>query len=464
MNKTELWQIVLAELQLNLSKPNFSSWFSKTKILTVKKIDNKHQIVEVGVSNPFAKNTIEERYFGQVKEILDKNTKLKNELKFTVLHEDFDQKHKPLDKKTTPLLNLDFRQEKIKEVEKAVNKAGLRPDFTFANFAVSGTNEVAYAAAKAVAKNPGKVYQLLFLYGGVGVGKTHLMQAIAHEVLEANPQTQVVYASAEQFTNEIINAIRNKTTNLFRNKYRPAKMLLIDDVQFIGGKDTVQEEFFHTFNTLNQAGGQIILTSDKLPDQIEGLEDRLKSRFEGGLTIDIQSPNFELRTAILLIKARQWKRALPMDVAQLIASNIDSTRKMEGFLIRLFTESETKKQPITPEITQKLLSLTIEKKPELKRFVKPNEVIEAVCSYFNLNQHQLKGPKRAKEIVLPRQIAMFILRTEMKISLMRLGNIFGGRDHTTVMHSVEKIEKEVIISEDIRLDIEAVKKRIYGFS
>ncbi len=461
MNNKDLWQSTLTELQLNLSKPIFSSWFANTKILTTKKVSEKRQIIEVAVANPFAKNTIEERYLGQVKEILDNLTKLKNELKFTV-KPDFLNGKGSTKKSETPLLSLNYEKENKRSIKKAIRFTGLRPDFTFENFAVSSSNEVAYAAARSVIKNSGKSYHLLFLYGGVGVGKTHLMQAIGHQLINQNPRALIVYSSAEEFTNEIINAIRTKSTSSFREKYRSAKLLLIDDVQFIGGKNTVQEEFFHTFNTIHRAGGHIVLTSDKLPDQIVGLEDRLRSRFEGGLTIDIQQPNFELRTAILLIKSRQWGRPLPMDVAQLIASNIESTRKLEGFLIRIITEGDATNQPITPEMAQKLLGKVSDKKPKTKKNVKSKEVLEAVCSYFNIKLNQIKGPKRNKEIVFPRQVAMYLLKTELDFPLMRVGEIFGGRDHTTVMHSIEKISKNSITSESLRFDIEALKKRIYG--
>jgi len=459
MDKKDLWDTVLAELQLNLSKAIFSAWFSKTKILKIKKAGKKRQIIKIAVASPFAKTTIEERYLGQIKEVLDKTTKLKNELTFTVQSALFENKHSNIPQ--GPLLSIDYKKEKNKKIKKAIRRIGLRPDFTFKTFAVSSTNEVAYAAAQAVAKQPGKAYQLLFLYGGVGVGKTHLMQAIGHQILKDKPNTSLVYSTAEEFTNEIINAIRTKSTAIFRKKYRAAKLLLIDDVQFIGGKDTVQEEFFHTFNTIHRAGGQTILTSDKLPDQIKGLENRLRSRFEGGLTIDIQQPNFELRTAILLIKAKQWGKTLPMDVAQIIANNIKSTRQLEGFLIRIMTESKTKKEPITPEMAQKLLGKVSSKKEKTNKIIQPKEIIRAVASYFNLKTSQLKGPRRLKSIVLPRQISMYLIRKELNLSLVKIGEIFGNRDHTTVMHSVEKIDKKINISEKLRLDINSLKKNLH---
>jgi len=236
---------------------------------------------------------------------------------------------------------------------------------------------------------------------------------------------------------------------------------LVDDIQFIAGKTAVQEEFFHTFNAIWRVGGQIVLTSDQRPDEISKLEDRLKSRFEGGLTIDIQPPDFELRTAILLIKAQQRGIKLPMDVAQLVAGNITSTRRLEGFLTRLMTEAQTKNIPITPELASALLG-HINDIGVPQKLIKPKEVISAVASYFNLKLFELVGPKRLKPIVVPRQISMYLLRTELKVPLMEIGRLLGGRDHTTIMHGVEKVTKLLPESEDLRVDIMGIKKKLYG--
>jgi len=459
MNKKNIWQTVLAELQLSLSKANFSAWFKNTRIIKIKKISKSRQLIEVAVTNPYVKNTIEARYQGQIKEILDRVTKTNNEIKIIVKQE----KLKTDPEKTGPLFKVDFEKEKKSAFKKALNASRLRPDFTFENFAVSSTNEMAHAAASAVAKNPGKTYNLLFLYGGVGVGKTHLTQSIGHKILEDNPEAKIIYCTSEEFTNEIVEAIKAKSTQNFRQKYRSAKALLIDDIQFIAGKETIQEEFFHTFNAIHTEGGQIVLTSDQLPHEIKGLESRLRSRFEGGLTIDVQEPNFELRTAILLIKASQNKKALPMDVAQLIANNIKSTRRLEGFLVRLFTESETKNKPITPELCQPLLQGAVSQPALTRKLIKPGEVLNTVAQYFNLKTGQLKGPKRAKPIVVPRQIAMYLIRTELEdVSLIEVGRLFGGRDHTTVMHSVKKITKMLSTSEDLRLKVATIKNKLYG--
>lgn len=458
MEKKDLWQAVLAELQLSVSQANFSAWLAQTKIIKIKKIAKERQLAEVAVNNPYIKDTIEARYQGQIKEILDRITRLKNEVKLIVRAD----QNKVQTKEAGPLFKIDFQKEKQKAYQRAVQARRLRPDFTFETFAVSSSNEMAHAAACSVAKSPGKTYNLLYLYGGVGVGKTHLTQAIGNKILENNPDAKVVYCTSEEFTNEIVQAIRTKTTHKFRQKYRSAKALLIDDIQFIAGKETVQEEFFHTFNALHVEGGQIVLTSDQMPHEIEGLEDRLRSRFEGGLTIDVQEPNFELRTAILLIKAKQRGKTLPMDAAQIIASNITSTRRLEGFLTRLISESEAKKEIITPEFCQSLLKGVSKKPLKTKPHIKPREILEVVAVHFNLKTAQLKSPSRSKPIVVPRQIAMYLIRKELKFPLMEIGRLFGGRDHTTVMHAVNKIAGLLGISETVRLDVTALKKKLFN--
>ena len=347
------------------------------------------------------------------------------------------------------------------EVSRAVEQAGLRPDFNFETFAVSSTNQMAHAAAQAVAKTPGKAYNPLFLYGGVGVGKTHLMQAIGNTLLARSPRAKVVYCTGEEFTNEIVNAIRKKTTDEFKKKFRTIRLLLVDDIQFIAGKEKAQEEFFHTFNAIWRVGGQIVLTSDRPPEEINKLEARLRSRFEGGLTIDIQPPDFELRTAILLIKAQQQGIKLPMDVAQLIAGNITSTRKLEGTLTRVISESKTRKTPLTPELATAILGKT-NGNTTLQKVVKPKEILSAVASHFNLKIADLTGITRPKQIAEARQIVMYLLRTELKTSLVEIGNLLGGRDHTTVMHGVNKITKVLPESEDLRVDIMGIKTKLYG--
>lgn len=457
MDKEKIWFTVLENLKLTLSSANFSTWFSRTFITNIKDIDEKRQIIEIGCPSAFISNTIENRYYALIKEALDKNTQKKNDLVFVVKQ---GKNLSTKNKLTNEPLFKEIKEEKT-EMETALKKIGLRPDFIFDNFAVSSSNQMAHAAAMAVAQSPAKAYNPLFLYGGVGVGKTHLMQAIAHEVLKKNSRAKIIYCMGEEFTNEIVNAIREKTTKEFKEKYRSTHLLMVDDIQFIAGKTTVQEEFFHTFNAIWRAGGQIVLTSDRRPEEISKLEDRLRSRFEGGLIIDIEPPDFELRTAILLIKAQQKNIQLPMDVAQLIASNITSIRKMEGFLIRLISEIETKKSTITPDLVTALLGQS-NGLINPQKLVKPKEVLSSVVNFYNLRLADITGQKRNKKIAVPRQIAMYLLRNDLKIALMDIGRYLGDRDHTTIMHGVEKITKLLPEDEDLRVDIMGIRKKLYG--
>ncbi len=458
MDKIKLWQAVLGNLKITLSSANFATWFPQTFINKIKEVDKNHQIVEIASSSPFIKDTIENRYYGLIKDILDKTTKKKNDLTFVVKQQEKNQQLKEKDKKET----LFAKPKPEKSVfQEAIVRTGLRSDFNFETFAVNSTNQMAHAAAVAVSESPGKAYNPLFLYGGVGVGKTHLMQAIGAVILSRRPRTNIIYCMGEEFTTEIVEAIRRKTTKQFKDKYRSTRLLLIDDIQFIAGKRAVQEEFFHTFNAIWRVGGQIVMISDRRPDEINNLEDRLRSRFEGGLTIDIQDPDFELRTAILLIKAQQRKTKLPMDVAQLIASNITSTRRLEGFLIRLITEAKTKNNPLTPELASALIGTTnTETMP--KRLVKPKEILSTVALFYQFKNNDLLSPRRPKKLAFARQILMYLLRTELKMSLVNIGQFLSNRDHTTVMYGVNKITKLLPGSEDLRVDIAGIKRKLYG--
>lgn len=461
MDKDKIWQTVLDNLKINISAANFATWFPQTFIINCRKISEDRQIVEIGCTNPFAKDTIENRYYGLIKEALDQTTGLKNELIFLVKQVEKTTKTKKTEEQEAPLFEKMQETQEDNEAQKAIERAGLRPDFNFETFAVSSTNQMAHAAAQAIAQAPGRAYNPFFLYGGVGVGKTHLMQAIANSVLLKNPATKCVYCTSEEFTNEIVDAIRRKTTDEFKKKYRQVKILLVDDIQFIAGKEKAQEEFFHTFNAIWRVGGQIVMTSDQKPDEIQMLEDRLRSRFEGGLIIDIQPPDFELRTAILLIKAQQKGIKLPMDVAQLIAGNITSTRRLEGFLVRLFSEAQTKNLPFTPELASALLG-TNNEASQPQKIVKPKEVVNAVASHFEIKLSELTGPRRVKQLVVPRQILMYLLRNELKLPLMEIGRLLGGRDHTTIIYGVEKVTHLLPESEDMRVDIAGIRKSLYG--
>jgi chromosomal replication initiator protein len=322
---------------------------------------------------------------------------------------------------------------------------------------------MAYAAAQAVSRNPGQAYHLLYLFGGVGVGKTHLMHAIGHRILEKNPDTKMLCKTGEEFTNEIVEAIRDKSTTEFHKRYRAVTVLLIDDIQFIGGKDKVQEEFFHTFNAIHQEGGQIVLTSDQMPSDIAGLEARLRSRFEGGLTIDIQQPSFELRAAILLIKAKAWHIDVPMDVAQLVAANIESTRQLEGFLKRLVAETTFKHEPIAAETAERILGSMKHHDSGngvVKKTLEPTTILKTVAEVFTVKLSALKGERRKREIVTPRHLAMYLMRTDAGLPFDQVGAFFGGRDHTTIMHAVEKMTAALPNDARLRGSLAEVRKRI----
>jgi len=460
MNQEKIWKLTLDNLKLSLSTANFSTWFSQTFITQIKPIDENRQICEIGCSSSFIANTIENRYYALIKDSLDSLTGKKNDLVFII--KQFPKKTKS-PQPDSPLFDQP-KQEKNnqeKEIQSAITKARLRPNLTFDNFAVSSTNQMAHAAAQAVADSIGKAYNPLFLYGGVGVGKTHLMQAIAHQVLKKRPKTKIIYCTSEEFTNDIINAIRRKNTEDFKKQYRSVKLLMVDDIQFIAGKETAQEEFFHTFNALWSLGGQIVLTSDRSPEEIKKLEDRLRSRFEGGLIIDIQNPNFELRTAILQIKAQQAGIDLPMDVAQIIASNVTSTRKLEGFLIRLISEAKTRQVPINPELAQNLIGTDLELDPK-KKNIQPKIIKKAILNHYSVKATDLDSGKRNRTIVVPRQVLMYLLRNDLKLPYVNIGQFLGGRDHTTIMHGVEKITRLLPENEDIRVDIDRIRKEAYG--
>jgi len=455
MDKSFLWTAILSEMELNLSPGNFATWIRPLRCLSLKRAGSG-QCLTLGCPSVFHKNQVGERYLGQVQALAEKILKEKCEICLEIEQKEPKEKRSGQD-----LFSVDSSKLAEETYRRAAARAGLSSGFTFANFAVSSSNEVAHAAAKTAARKPGEVYHLIFIYGGVGVGKTHLMQAVGHAILQKNPDTALVYCTGEEFTNGIIEAIKNKTTALFRQKYRRARALLLDDVQFIGGKEKVQEEFFHTFNAVQKEGGQIILTSDRVPAEIKGLEDRLRSRFEGGLTVDIQQPEFELRTAILLIKAQQKKIDLPMRVAQVVAANVESVRKLEGVLMRLYSEQQTRKEPLTEELAMAVLGkINGEAKP-LKERVGPRQIIAAAAEYYQLKPADLRGQRRLKALVLARQVVMYLLRKELQLPLAQAGEWLGGRDHTTIIHGENKISRELAVSDQLRLDVASIRKTIY---
>ena len=445
------WKDILESIKVSVSPAIFSTWFSQTHIVEMNETDEKSTLV-IGCNSSFVKGTLEDRYFGLIQDTIIATIGKPCELSFTVK-----QKETGQEDISAPLFNRDSENENI--FTDKLRSSKLRPNYNFDNFAVSTTNQMAWAAAEAVSKNPGYAYNPLFIWGGVGVGKTHLMSAIGFSILKSNPSAKVLLFTGEEFTNDIVEGIRNKSTKHVREKYRKLDGLLVDDIQFIAGKDAVQEEFFHTFNAVTSAGGQVILTSDRPPSEISKLEERLRSRFEAGLIVDIGNPDFELRCAILQIKANEKGMNIPMDLIQLIAANIDSARKLEGFLIRLGSEARLRNVDITEELISSLLSKggPSDIKPTK---ASPAEVINGVSKYYSIGKRALIGESRARPVARPRQILMYILRTQLGLPLEEIGRLIGGRDHTTVMHAVEKIQQLATTDVQIREDLMGIKNTL----
>ena len=366
----------------------------------------------------------------ELEEIIKKTTGQSLKIKFIL-------QDSPKKKVSSPLLEFSESEEAL------LLKANLNPSFSFDNFAVASSNQVAYAACQSIAENPGKVYNPLFIYGGVGVGKTHLAQATARKILESFPEKKVYFSPGDNFTNELIMAIRNKSTDAFRRKYRKLDVLIVDDVQFIAGKEAVQEEFFHTFNSIVSSGGQIILISDKPPNEIKKLEKRLKSRFMGGLIIDIQPPDFELRTAILLIKAREKNIPIDLEAAKLLAQTIKDTRGLEGALLTLYAKVLNSNLE-TARITYDIAYSFINKNSLANKRLTIADVIKTVSSYYNIPVSRIRGHSRVSSLALARQIIMYIAREKLNLKLEEIAFALKRKDHTTVIHGVEKIKRLLI--------------------
>jgi chromosomal replication initiator protein len=453
---TEIWNDCLESLKVSVSAASFSAWFARTRLTLLEKKDDRF-LVEIGCPTFYIKNYLENRYFGLIQDSLNKALNGPCTLSFIV--KDIPTKEKE-DLGYSPLFQKNPEEDHT--YKNAINASRLRSNFVFSNFAVSPSNQMAYAAAEAVAKSPGDAYNPLFIWGGVGVGKTHLMCSVGHEVLRNDADKKVYFCTGEEFTNDIVEGIRNRTTQSFRNKYRRLDLLMIDDIQFIAGKESVQEEFFHTFNAIVASGGQVLLTSDRPPQEISKLEERLRSRFEAGLIVDIAPPDFELRCAIVLIKAKEKNVDIPMNIVQLIAANVDSARKIQGFLVKLTSEMLMKKGAmINEELIQSLLGKKLEDENQVRK-VAPDRIIESICKYFDIGKRSILSDSRLKKFAFPRQILMYLLRVEMKLQLAEVGRIVSGRDHTTVLHAVDKVSHLASSDVNVRGDIDNIKKLIWG--
>jgi len=456
MEPNTIWKTVLSELEISVSKAIYQTQFAHSELLSL-----KDGVATVGLNNPLVRTMVETRYYSLVKSVLDHHTNSNISIVFVVI-----QKKRVLsDKEAGPLFSQSTVESPRADAASAAKRMHIRPEFTFETFAVSTTNQIAYAAASAVAKSPGTAYNPLFFYGGVGVGKTHLMHAVANMLLSKKPSSKIVYCAGEEFLNDIIEAIQTKSVRLFKQRYRSAELLLVDDVQFIAGKQTAQEEFFHTFNAVLREGGQVILTSDRSPGEISRLEDRLRSRFEGGLLVDISPPDFELRAAIVNIKSQAIGLPLSIDASRVIAANLTDTRAIEGFLKRLTTEVSTHKTELTPDSITALLSARgsspSSTSPSSKKRVNPQEILEAVSKYYDIKSTALKGIKRDRPIARPRQLVMYLCKVELGLTLNDIGGMLGGRDHTTIMHGIDTITHELSTNEHLREAVVGIKKQLW---
>lgn len=421
-----LWKKILGEIETEVSRGNFVALFKPTALLSLEK-----NVASIAAPSTIVINLLQKRFYSIIKKTVDKHTNADTKIVFVPR---IINKNPKEGEAAAPL----FAQIEKNKAPSIGHLPRVRADYTFQTLAVSSTNQLAYVSATTVAKKIGTAYNPLFIYGPVGVGKTHLMQAIANEVYKNDPAKKIIYTTSEEFTNEVVEAIRSNDTSRMKKKFRNVNLLIIDDVQFFEGKERAQEELFHTFNILVDEGAQIVLSSDRPPSEIKRLEKRLSSRFAGGLTVDIEAADLELRAAILLIKAKKNNIDLPIEAAKKIAEKAHDSRELEGLLLKVITVAASKETNITPDLVESTFDHQV---PEPKLFFHPDQIIKNICSYYNIKETLIKGQKRNASIVKARQITMYVLKNELSLSYAEIGNILGGRDHTTIMHGVEKIEK-----------------------
>lgn len=469
MNTIELWQAVLGELELSLSKANFTTWFKNTFISEI----DEHSLT-IGVPNMFTLTWLEKKHAREIIKSVQEHTggNIKH-ITFRVETRQIPAQMVPVAGKTeihfemTPVTSepvqtpKDFFSEQPSEVQE--NRSGefsLNGKYNFETFIVGKQNELAHAAAQAVSNQPGGIYNPLYIYGGVGLGKTHLLQAIGNELLRKNPNLRILYITCERFTNDYVNSLRTGKVNDFKNRYRLVDVLLVDDIQFMGGKEATQEEFFHTFNQLHQNNKQLVISSDRPPKAIPSLEARLVSRFEQGMLADVGSPDFETRVAILESKCREKVYQIEHDILNHIASVVQTNvRELEGALNKVIAFHQFKN--IRPTLDTVKPILTSFQPSSVKKNVTPKQLIHTVSIYFDIRIEDILGKSREKKLAFPRQIIMYLMREEMKASYPSIGNELGGRDHTTAMHAYDKISECLTEDEKLQQDLEMIKQRLY---
>ncbi len=451
-----LWQSVLGEIELSVSHGNFETWFKHTELLDVNGTS-----ATIGVVNIFAKSQLEKKFNEQIKAVLKRNGIDAQVIRYEVQSSG---KKRVISRETTVENDIVDRADALvtpapTAARSRISNTSLNPRYTFDSFIVGSSNDLAYTACQAVAANPGVKYNPLFIYGGVGLGKTHLLQAVGNEILRHTPSARIAYLSSETFVKEFLDAIRFKKTG-FSDKYRNVDVLIVDDMQFIAGKEKTQEEFFHTFNALHQANKQIIIGSDKPPRSIPTLTERLRSRFEWGMAIDIQMPDFETRCAIVETKANASGIVLERETVEYLASNIKTNiRELEGALNQLLAYAEMRNISPDVSIAEGLLGNVRRSRPQ---HVTAKQIIDKTAKHFQIDSKEICGSKRDKHIVVPRQIAMYLLRSELHMSFPCIARELGRKDHTTAIHSVEKIEKSIKLDLLIREQVNEIREKLYA--
>lgn len=441
-----LWQTVLADLQIDVSETVFKSILNLTTPLK-----KEGRILEIACPTLFNKERLEERYYGQIQRVLEKVTGERYELVFVV--------QSPLKTLSPTPLGPLFEKKLATESPGKNPAVGLSPRYTLETFIVGSSNNLAYAVAQGVIKDLGKIHNPFLVYADVGLGKTHLIQAVGNALLKEKPTTKVVYCTSEDFTNELIAAVQTKKTALFKNKFRTTDVLIVDDIQFFAGKDSIQEEFFHTFNALYHEQKQIVLSSDRPPKEIPKLEARLSSRFSCGMMADIQPPDYSTRVAILRSKRDHFRFAVSDDILDIIAQYVTrNIRELEGALKQIVTVALSENRAVDQELADAVLTKNYAASAERK--IAPEKILEAVCTYYNANNKDLVSPNRRKEIVGPRQIAMYLLRQLTETPLIQVGILLGGRDHTTILHGVKKIENEVRQNGKVKQDVINIRQSL----
>ncbi len=448
MDPKELWQKVATEVELTVSKANFNTWFKNTAIAK-----EEDDIMFLSVPNAFVRDWLSNKYHKMLlKAFRDLSPNIRG-LEFVIERSDDKKKIR------TDLPGGEYGGQ-LPMNEIYINKEdNLNPKYTFEDFIVGPFNELAHAAAQAVVKNPGRNYNPLFIYGSTGLGKTHLIQAIGNELKKADPNKKIYYVSSEKFTIDYVDSVIKNRVHLFKEKYRKYDMLIIDDVQFLSAKDKTQEELFHLFNHFHENGKQVIFSSDKPPKQILGLEDRLRSRFEGGMQADVARPEYESRLAILKSKARLSAFAPPDDIIEYIATAVsDNVRELEGTLNAIICQAQLKNRPLTVIEIKALIKNNLKQ----QRQISIKDVIKVVADFYNIEERVLYEKTRRKEVVKPRQVIMYILREDFNTSYPYIGQKLGGRDHTTVIHAYEKIKADILVDNLLNQEIEQIKNLLYS--